>query len=521
MSEPLHERLWRRNADLAQRCLAHPFVRGLADGSLSVGAFGRYVAQDAFFLRSFLRAFALCAGRTADLQAAGVLADMQRGTLEELDLHASYARSLGIDLERVEPLPAASAYCDFLLRCAWQEEPGVALAAMTPCLRLYHHLGSELARAGIPAHHYAEWIRTYSSPEFGAQTARLEALLDRLAVDTPAVDEAYRRAMRCELDFFSAPLGEAVGAASGPQATPAAAGLALPSEAAGKPAGTAEAPGRRPPVALTIAGSDPSGGAGLQADLKTFHQHGVYGASVVTLLTVQNTQRVEAVRVLEPDFVLAQLDAVLADLEPAAAKTGALGSAGVVRAVARRAADFRFPLVVDPVLISKHGAPLLDRAGRQVLVEDLLPRAALVTPNLPEAEALAGIEITSEEAVEEAARRISRLGARAVLIKGGHRPTAEGGSVGPREAAAAGTSEAIDVLYSEGRFERFAAERIDTDQTHGTGCTYAAAIAAQLARGRGLSEAVAAAKRYITRAIRTHPGLGRGYGPVNHHAEVD
>jgi hydroxymethylpyrimidine/phosphomethylpyrimidine kinase len=521
MSEPLHERLWRRNAELAGRCLAHPFVRGLGDGSLPVEAFRRYVAQDAFFLRSFLRAFALCAARTSDLEAAGVLADMQRGALEELNLHAPYARSLGIDLERVEPLPAASAYCDFLLRCAWQEEPGVALAAMTPCLRLYHHLGSELARAGIPTHRYAEWIRAYSSPEFGARTARLEALLDRLAADTPAVADAYRRAMRCEIDFFSAPLEEPVGDAAKPQTAPAAAAPALPSEAPGEPAGAAGAPGGRPPVALTIAGSDPSGGAGLQADLKTFHQHGVYGASVVTLLTVQNTRGVEAVRVLEPDFVLAQLDAVLADLEPGAAKTGALGSAGVVRAVARRAADFRFPLVVDPVLISKHGAPLLDAAGRRALVEDLLPRAALVTPNLPEAAALAGFEIRGEEAVEEAARRIAQLGARAVLIKGGHRPAAGDGSAGPRRAGAAGGGEATDVLYSEGRLERFAAERIDTDQTHGTGCTYAAAIAAQLARGRELREAVAAAKRYITRAIRTHPGLGRGYGPVNHHAEID
>jgi hydroxymethylpyrimidine/phosphomethylpyrimidine kinase len=513
MSEPLHERLWRGNADLAERCLAHPFVRGLADGSLPVDAFRRYVAQDAFFLRSFLRAFALCAARTSDLEAAGVLAGLQQATLEELNLHASYARSLGIDLERVEPLPAASSYCDFLMRCAWQESTGVALAAMTPCLRLYHHLGSELGRGGIPEHQYAGWIRTYSSPEMGAQAARLEALLDRLAADTPAVGEAYRRAMSCELDFFSAPLAAPAERAPSPAAASSPAGGPSPAAAAG----------RRPPVALTIAGSDPSGGAGLQADLKTFHQHGVYGASVVTLLTVQNTQKVEAVRVLEPDFVLAQLDAVLADLEPAAAKTGALGSAGVVRAVARRAADFRFPLVVDPVLISKHGAPLLDKAGRQALIEELLPRAALVTPNLPEAEALAGIEISGEDSIEEAARRISRLGARAVLIKGGHlikggRRPAEEGAAG---AQAAGAEEATDLLYSEGRIERFTAERIDTDQTHGTGCTYAAAIAAQLARGRALGEAVAAAKRYIARAIRTHPGLGHGYGPVNHHAEVD
>jgi hydroxymethylpyrimidine/phosphomethylpyrimidine kinase len=259
------------------------------------------------------------------------------------------------------------------------------------------------------------------------------------------------------------------------------------------------------PIALTIAGSDPSGGAGIQADLKTFHQFGVYGTSVVTLLTVQNTVGVRSVKSEEPDFVLAQLEAVLDDLPPGAAKTGALGTPEVVRAVARRARSFPFPLVVDPVMISKHGAPLLDAAAVEALREELLPRATVVTPNLREAAVLAGMEVEDRASMEEAARRIAALGPRSVLVKGGH---LDG-------------EDATDRLFLEGRFEEFPARRIATRHTHGTGCTYSAAICAGLALGRPLLDAVASAKRFIHRAIETHPGFGRGSGPVNHHAAVD
>lgn len=268
------------------------------------------------------------------------------------------------------------------------------------------------------------------------------------------------------------------------------------------------------PVALTIAGSDPSGGAGVQADLKTFHQHGVYGTSALTLLTVQNTRSVSAVEVLKPEFVLAQMDAVLCDLTPVVGKTGALGSAAVVEAVARRVAEVRFPVVVDPVMISKHGASLLAEEGRESLASRLLPRCFLVTPNRHEAAALAKMEIEDESSLREAARVIARLGPEAVLIKGGHSSAAAG--TGNR-----GDGEATDLLFYEGSFHSFSAERVATDQTHGTGCTYSAAIAANLALGRDLIVAVGAAKRYITRAVRTNPGLGGGFGPVNHHAEID
>lgn len=256
-------------------------------------------------------------------------------------------------------------------------------------------------------------------------------------------------------------------------------------------------------VALTIAGSDPSGGAGLQADLKTFHQLGVYGTSVVTLLTVQNTVSVRAVEAVKPELVVAQLDAVLEDIPPAAAKTGALGNEAIVRAVARRLAGTSFPLVVDPVMVSKHGPPLMTESARSTVVELLLPRAFLVTPNLDEATVLAGMPVNGLETMEEAARRISSLGAQAVLVKGGHL-----------------SGDAVDVLYWQGQFRYFAGRRIETRNTHGTGCTYSAAITAGLAKGRELPEAVALAKRFITLAIQSGPGLGKGFGPVNHHVKI-
>jgi hydroxymethylpyrimidine/phosphomethylpyrimidine kinase len=255
-------------------------------------------------------------------------------------------------------------------------------------------------------------------------------------------------------------------------------------------------------TALTIAGSDPSGGAGIQADLKTFHQFGVYGMSVITLLTVQNTQRVTSVDPLDPSYVMKQLEAVTQDIPPNAVKTGALGTAGIIEAVSAWAKHATAPLVVDPVMISKHGAALIAEDAREALCRLLLPRAFLATPNLHEAAALAAMEVVDERSMEEAARRIAALGCQAVLVKGGHL-----------------SGDAADILFHEGRVERFTARRISSRHTHGTGCTYSAAITAGLAKGQQLTEAIGAAKRYITNAIATAPGLGHGCGPVNHQAE--
>jgi hydroxymethylpyrimidine/phosphomethylpyrimidine kinase len=249
------------------------------------------------------------------------------------------------------------------------------------------------------------------------------------------------------------------------------------------------------PVALTIAGSDPSGGAGLQADLKTFHRFGVYGEAVVTLITAQNTIGMDRVETLAPDLVVAQIRAVLADIPPSAAKTGALGNASIMEAVAEAAKRFEFPLVVDPVRISKHG-------GRLGGTSTLVAHAYLLTPNLDEAAELVGFPVGDRDSMHRAAQALAAMGARNVLVKGGHLP-----------------GDALDLLYLEGgEVHEFSAARIDTPHTHGTGCTYSAAITAELAKGTGLVQAVSLAKTFVTEAIRSNPGLGHGAGPLNHFA---
>jgi hydroxymethylpyrimidine/phosphomethylpyrimidine kinase len=256
------------------------------------------------------------------------------------------------------------------------------------------------------------------------------------------------------------------------------------------------------PVALTIAGSDPSGGAGLQADLKTFHRFGVYGEAVVTLITVQNSRGATRVSTLDADLVTAQIQAVVDDIPPQAAKVGALGSREVAEAVAREAERFAFPLVVDPVMISKHGTHLIDPDAIDALVERLIPRTFLLTPNLDEAAALVGFPVEDRDAMLRAAEKLASMGAANVLVKGGHL-----------------RGNALDVLrLAGGEIREFAAPRIETRHTHGSGCTYSAAITAELAKGTALAEAVARAKVFITEAIRTAPGLGAGEGPLNHHA---
>jgi hydroxymethylpyrimidine/phosphomethylpyrimidine kinase len=255
-------------------------------------------------------------------------------------------------------------------------------------------------------------------------------------------------------------------------------------------------------VALTIAGSDPSGGAGIQADLKTFHQFGVYGEAAITLITVQNTRGVERIECLAPDLVADQIRAVIGDIPAAAAKTGALGNLGIIEAVAALAADFPFPLVVDPVILSKHGFALLEAAAVDALKTRLLPYTFLLTPNLEEAALLTGAEVRNVEGMRQAAKKLASLGPRAVLVKGGH----------------LGDGDATDVLFYQGEWREFTSPRIATHNTHGTGCTLSAAITAGLASGRALPEAVERAKRYVTAAIHSNPGFGTGSGPLDHHA---
>ena len=260
------------------------------------------------------------------------------------------------------------------------------------------------------------------------------------------------------------------------------------------------------PCVLTIAGSDSGGGAGIQADLKTFTALRVFGMAAITSVTAQNTVGVTGVHDLPPEFVAEQIDDVARDIGVDAAKTGMLSSAAIVEAVADSVARNSITrLVVDPVMVAKSGDPLLQESARQAMRKRILPLAWLVTPNVPEAEVLAGVRITGPQQVEQAARNIHRLGARYVLLKGGHM---EG-------------ENAVDYLYDGQTIQTFSAPRIATRNTHGTGCTYSAAIAAYLARGCASGEAVQRAKAYLTGAIQHSFPLGAGHGPLNHFWRTD
>lgn len=257
------------------------------------------------------------------------------------------------------------------------------------------------------------------------------------------------------------------------------------------------------PIALTIAGSDSSGGAGIQADLKTFTTLGVYGASVVTALTAQNTRGVQAVEVPSAAFVVRQIDSVLADLRVDAAKTGMLANREIVGAVASRLAGTRIPLVVDPVMIATSGDALLTPDAVAAVRDELMPLAALVTPNLAEAARLLGAAVaaTVEEAMQQASALAERAGV-PVLVKGGH----------------GGGGDAVDVLVAGAQQLTFSRPRVDTRHTHGTGCTLSAAIAAGIARGLTLEGAVAEAKTYVWQGLEAGKtlGVGGGNGPVDH-----
>jgi hydroxymethylpyrimidine/phosphomethylpyrimidine kinase len=255
------------------------------------------------------------------------------------------------------------------------------------------------------------------------------------------------------------------------------------------------------PIALTIAGSDSGGGAGIQADLKTFHAFGVFGTTAVTAITAQNTLGVSAIHPIPLDVVRAQIDSVAGDLRPRAFKTGMLATSALVEVVAKAIQDHSLTsYVLDPVMVSTSGHRLLDSGAEGALAEKLLPLSTLVTPNLHEAEILLGRPVVSLEDMSVAARALVEMGAGAALVKGGH---LEGG-------------DAVDILWDGSTERRWQRARMETPHTHGTGCTLSAAAAAGLARGLPLLEAVDEAVGFVARAIESAPGLGSGKGPVNH-----
>ncbi len=272
--------------------------------------------------------------------------------------------------------------------------------------------------------------------------------------------------------------------------------LQMNAEVKGAPAGMK--------IALTIAGSDSGGGAGIQADLKTFAALGVYGTSAITALTAQNTVGVLGVLPVDPQFVGLQIDAVIKDIGADAIKTGMLSNQGIIEIVAAKIIEHKLkPVVVDPVMMAKSGDALLEPDARDALIEKLLPLAEVVTPNLPEAEVLCGFSITDLEGMRKAAESIHARGPACVVVKGGH---------------LLDTGFSTDLFFDGKRFEELTEARIDTGNTHGTGCTFASAIAARLALGDTTVEAVRAAKRYVTRVLKASVKLsiGHGHGPMNH-----
>ncbi|MCL5808676.1 MAG: bifunctional hydroxymethylpyrimidine kinase/phosphomethylpyrimidine kinase [Deltaproteobacteria bacterium] len=255
---------------------------------------------------------------------------------------------------------------------------------------------------------------------------------------------------------------------------------------------------------LTIAGSDSGGGAGIQADLKTITVLGGFGMSVVTALTAQNTLGVHGIHDVPPSFVALQFDAVATDIGIDAAKTGMLATAEIIRIVAGKIRQYGIEkLVVDPVMVAKGGTSLIREEAKEILIAELIPRAFVLTPNIPEAEVLTGIRVETLDDMKAAARIIKKMGARHVVVKGGHL-----------------SGDAVDILYDGKEFREFRSQRIATGDTHGTGCTYSAAIATELAFGKDVTAAVTEAKRYITEAVRHAWRVGGGHGPTNHLAPL-
>lgn len=257
-------------------------------------------------------------------------------------------------------------------------------------------------------------------------------------------------------------------------------------------------------TALTIAGSDCSGGAGVQADLKTFSANGVFGMSVIVSVVAENTCRVLGIEDISPEMIAQQIDAVFEDIEVNAVKIGMLNRPESMRAVAQKIRQYHMQnVVLDPVMIAKNGSPLMQPAAIETLKKEVLPLCDLLTPNIPEAEEITGLHIETTEQMEQAARTIAQMGPRAVLVKGGHKK-----------------GDAVDILVDGVQITHFAARRIDTKHTHGTGCTYSSAIAANLARGLELQQAVLSAKHYVTTAIAHALPLGHGHGPTHHFYEL-
>ncbi|ETV67799.1 phosphomethylpyrimidine kinase [Aphanomyces astaci] len=572
MTATLSQRLWACTAHESQACLFHAFILGIGTGDLPIESFQNFLLQDAFYLHGFLQSFAHAITKASSPADTITLVSLMQGVNDELKLHASYMQSWGIDLTVVEttvPTAATRAYVDFLLSTA-KTSPTVAeiLAAMVPCARLYAFLGQNLQAAirsftssDGHSNRYAKWIDTYASPDFEASAATIEQLLDTTAA-RDGISEArllplYTRAMHLEFNFFEAyfplhrlstiihpmsistPDNELIvtTAPAGPAFTGSTLAFALaqrqstsvlmspkrltldstitpsqrsaleamcqwsqPSSTSGTvDSAVASAVLRlNVPRVLCIAGSDSGGGAGIQADMKACTAQGVFSTSALTAITVQDTKGVHGIHNVPLDTLSAQINCVLDDIGTTVIKTGMLASADIIRCVVDAVAHRNLPLVVDPVMVSTSGHRLLQSEAHRSLVTDLFPIALLITPNLPEASVLLdGRVIASVTDMQQAAVDLMALGrSKFVLVKGGHLES----------------DTVVDVLYDGESFDLFSSPRVHTTNTHGTGCTLAAAIAANYAKVADLKLAVRLAIRYVQSILHGSRDIKIGHG---------
>ena len=472
---------WNASENIYNTILQLPFIKELADGTLPMEKFLHYIRQDNLYLDDYSRVLAHIASRLGNIDdVATFLEFASDGVAMEKSLHAIYAHEGG-----VVKTPACLFYTS-LLKAQAYENVAVEAAAILPCFWIYQKVGEHiLSIAKMEGNPYADWIKAYSDPAFDKATRRAIELCDRLA---DAADEATRRRMtdiyvacsRLEWMFWDSAYRSCKNI-----------NMKMTYN-----------------TALTIAGSDPSGGAGLQADLKTFSALGVYGASAVVAVVDENTVGVYGVHPIPVNFVQGQIRSVLDDIGADAVKIGMLHDSELIRGVLSTLQEYPDVrrIVLDPVMVATSGDPLLQPEAVATLRDELLPYAKVITPNLPEASLLLGETVDHQDQFEDAARALSRLNDSkvSVMLKAGHLEN----------------DTLTDIFYNAetGEFLRLTTPRVDTPNTHGTGCTLSSAIAAYLAKGAGLDTAAQLAKEYIANAIAAGANyrIGRGHGPVHH-----
>ncbi|KAF4731705.1 hypothetical protein FOZ63_017202 [Perkinsus olseni] len=475
----MSEKLWKDNQDLARMSLHHPFVQGLADGTLDPKAFKHYVAQDAFFLNGYIRALCYCTAKsdvTATEKDLLVLLDGVRREAEAL--HHNYIDSPEVD----SPAPACRKFVDFLLSIGRADcGPSVMVAALIPCARLYAWIGKELtvSRDILEGHPYRDWLLLFAGEAVNIEAKTLEALLDEQveACECEEVAWTYHRSMQLEYDFFDAFGGES-----------------------GRPAGIVQGI----PTVLVVSGSESGGGSGHQADLKTLEALGVYTTSALTSIAAQNTQGVQRVQVVADDLLAAQIDSVISDFDVSVVKVGSVPSSRHLRVVAEKLHGL--PLVVDPVLPS---APADDSAAERdaddvlaVYKDRIFPLATVVTSTMSQARRLLGrAESIGVGEARSVARAVAQYGPKYVLVR------ADGDC--PDGKTCSG------VLYDRENeeFYEYTDKKISTTNTRGAGCTLASAIAGFMARGYPVPDAVERAIGYLHEIIARSEGTPLGQGP--------